>query len=87
MLAAKLETPAAPSGALAEAKHAPDSARAQTRGGLSRRVRGAQMPDTGPAVAEASKAADPAQVRNALSALQRGVAKGREDAGNNSAES
>lgn len=58
----------------------------KTQGGLSRRVRGAQMPDTGAASLPAARPADPVEVRSALSAIQRGVQKGREDAGTSPTE-
>jgi signal transduction histidine kinase len=46
-----------------------------TTNGLSRRVRGAQMPDTGPAVDRTlGMDSDPDHVRQALGSLQRGVA-------------
>ena len=51
-----------------------------TRNGLSRRVRGAQLPDTGPSPTVGAKPADPEKVRSALSSIQRGTQKGREDA-------
>ncbi len=50
-------------------------AEAVKSGKLTRRVRGAQMPDTGPAVDRSlGMDTDPDQVRSALSRLQRGVA-------------
>jgi hypothetical protein len=50
--------------------------------GLAKRVRGAQMPDTGPAmgaVADPNRSA--ADVRSSLARFQTGVRKGQEDAG------
>jgi hypothetical protein len=50
--------------------------------GLAKRVRGAHMPDTGPAmgaVGDPNRAED--GVRRALSRFQSGVRKGQEDAG------
>jgi HAMP domain/Histidine kinase-, DNA gyrase B-, and HSP90-like ATPase len=49
----------------------------KTSAGLTRRVRGAQMPDTGPVVDRTLGIdSDPDHVRSALSRLQRGVASG-----------
>jgi hypothetical protein len=50
--------------------------------GLAKRVRGAHMPDTGPAmgaVGDPNRSAE--SVRSALSGFQSGVRKGQEDAG------
>lgn len=54
-----------------------EAAELKTSAGLIRRVRGAQMPDTGPAVDRTLGIdSDPDHVRSALSRLQRGVASG-----------
>jgi signal transduction histidine kinase len=54
---------------------APAPAPSKKSGNLTKRVRGAQMPDTGPVVDRTlGSDADPDQVRSALSRLQRGVA-------------
>ena len=55
---------------------------APTRGGRSlvARVRGAQMPDTGPAPEEPGALSDPETVRSALSSLQAGMTHGRKAA-------
>jgi hypothetical protein len=60
---------------LAAAAIAETLAPSTTANGLSRRVRGAQMPDTGPAVDRTlGTDSDPDHVRQALGSLQRGVA-------------
>jgi signal transduction histidine kinase len=59
------------------------SAPSTNAAGLAKRVRGAHMPDTGPAmgaVGDPNRSAD--GVRSALSRFQSGVRKGQEDAGN-----
>ena len=55
---------------------------APTRGGRSlvARIRGAQMPDTGPAPDESGALSDPETVRSALSSLQAGMTHGRKAA-------
>ena len=55
---------------------------AHTRGGRSlvARIRGAQMPDTGPAHEESGALSDPETVRSALSSLQAGMTHGRKAA-------
>jgi hypothetical protein len=57
------------------AEEAPEPAVATTASGLKKRVRGAQMPDTGPTVsaADAGRAASADEVRSALSSFQQGV--------------
>ena len=47
---------------------------------LATRVRGAQMPDTGPVAEETQVLADPENVRSALSSLQAGLLEGRKAA-------
>jgi signal transduction histidine kinase len=63
------------------------SAPSTNAAGLAKRVRGAHMPDTGPAmgaVGDPNRSAD--GVRSALSRFQSGVRKGQEDAGHDTDE-
>ena len=71
--------PAAPT--MAAAPMSPmDNALATTEAGLTRRVRGAQLPDLGSAPADTGSR-PPDEIRNTLASLQRGVDQGRRRTG------
>lgn len=72
--------PAAPSMAQAATMSPMDNALGTTDAGLTRRVRGAQLPDLGSAPTDTGSR-PPDEVRNTLASLQRGVDQGRKRLG------
>jgi hypothetical protein len=73
--AAPVAEPAAAPAAPAPSEPEPARRAATTANGLRKRVRGAQLPDTGPALSaqDAGRAASADEIRSALSSFQHGV--------------
>ncbi len=67
--------------AAARPEEAPEAPVATTASGLKKRVRGAQLPDTGPAVPtqDAGRASSADEIRSALSSFQMGVRRASDE--------